>query len=217
MPELPAGWISLVDANSGKTLFLNSAIKDLVFSLTEVFKIAALAELTSVARQLGPTPGVPAAASAPVCTQREEETVDGSAVIATVYTGSPDRSTKRPPTQQRSSKNKKARSTVSLSTQQTRQTRLDDNNIPGYVQVTPDTRRSTGHLYTQPRHDDDEYEQHQQHPKIQRDKSIATADLPKMDNFLNFKLPSPSESATESESDDLSEVRSQNLLEGGDY
>jgi hypothetical protein len=67
MPELPAGWTSLVDANSGKTLFLKSATKDLVFSLTEVFKIAALAELTSAAGtpgagQLGPTPGVPAVA-----------------------------------------------------------------------------------------------------------------------------------------------------------
>jgi hypothetical protein len=230
MPELPAGWTSLVDANSGKTLFLNSVTKDLVFSLIEVFKIAALAELTGAAGtpgvgQLGPTPGVPAVASAPVCTQREEETDDGSAAVATVYSGSPARPYKRPSAHQKATKKKKARSTVSLSTQLTQQTQLDDENniVPGYVHVTPDTRRSTGHAYTdhaytQPGQDNDEYAQHQQHTNVcGRDESIATADLPKTDDFLDFKLPSPSESATESESDDSSEVRSQNLLEGGDY
>jgi hypothetical protein len=69
-----------------------------------------------------------------------------------------------------------------------------------------------GNQYTQPRHDDDEkYEQHQN--VHGRDESIATVNWRKTDDFPEFKLPLPSESTTESESDDSSAV----FLEGGDY
>jgi hypothetical protein len=77
-PDLPTGWTSLTDVGSGKTLYLNEYLRDMAFTLIDVFKKAAtpqLADFTSpmasntnngLAKSpgiVGPTHGIPAVAS----------------------------------------------------------------------------------------------------------------------------------------------------------
>ena len=219
LPELPAGCKPLVDGSSGRTVYLNAATKDLIFDLTEVFRVAAREKLTREVGQFGPTPRVPVATSAPGCTQHCDDE-DSSIVIATVYTGSPERPRKRCASQRkRSSRKKWARSTVSLSTEPN-----GPNSIPGSVYVTPDMDRTKNATrYTQEmdyvRVDHVERYNEQNEPENVNDEdgqddSIATTDLPMMENFISFKLPTPDPLPTESESDDSFGPPSKNPLNG---
>jgi hypothetical protein len=178
--------------------------------------VAVRQELAREGGQFGPTPGVPAAASAPGCTGRHYDD-DNSVVMATIYNGSPERPKKRHASRsKRASTKKKARSTVSLSTEPS-----GPNSIPGSVYVTPDVGKTKNAARRYTRRELDSV--HNNDEDGQED-SIATTDLPKTDDFISFKLPSPEPSTTESESnesdesdesdDSSSKQPSKNLLNG---
>ena len=70
-PPLPSDWTAIIDQASGRSFYLNETTQDIVFTKTEVFQFEdrkrnaanwALNNRTTV----GPTPGVPAAASGTV-------------------------------------------------------------------------------------------------------------------------------------------------------
>ena len=135
-PVLPPGWSSLVDGHSGKTVYLHTVTKDLVFDLTEVYKFTARLELANEVGQSdpGPTFGVPVAAAASYA--------NNNLSVATVATPDPKVSGKRY-SQEKSdaAKNaKKARSTVSLSTELSTDQSVP---IPESVYVTPETVRNS--------------------------------------------------------------------------
>ena len=87
LPDLPVGWSSFVDSASGRTLFLNNESKDVVFTLTDVFRAVVTAELLNSrntdTKRNRPTPGVPVAASVTNFLSNDDDTE--VTVVGTVY------------------------------------------------------------------------------------------------------------------------------------